>query len=281
MKRVDSRKPGELRPVEVKAGVIEQANGSAMVRMGRTIAIAAVYGPREMHPRRMVKSERAFLKTIYRMAPFSTTDRCRPGPSRRSQEISMVTREALEAAVFLDEFPKTGIYVFIDILQADAGTRTAGINAASVALADAGIPMRDLVTAVAAGKVGSEYLLDLEYKEEEETAADLPIAYMPRLKKITLLQMDGDLPVKDVKAIMQSAIKGCEIMYEKQKQALRERWDIKAAGARKAVAKPAEKKAAAPGKEPEEKAKPAEKKAEKKEAKPAPRKAAKDKEGSK
>lgn len=268
MKRKDGRKPGDLRPVEIKAGVIEQADGSAMVRMGRTIAMAAVYGPREMHPRRMQKSERAFLKTIYRMAPFSTTDRCRPGKSRRSQEISLVTREALEPAIFLEDFPKTGIYLFIEIIQADAGTRTAGINAASVALADAGIPMRDLVTAVAAGKVGNEYFLDLEYKEEEETAADLPIAYMPRSKKITLLQMDGDLPVKDVKAVMQTAIKGCEILYEKQKQALRERWETKSVEAKK-EARPAEpaKKPAAREAEPVKKESPGDK-AKKTEKKP-------------
>lgn len=242
MKRKDGRKPGDMRPIEIKAGVIEQADGSAMVRMGRTIAIAAVYGPREMHPRRMQKSERAFLKTIYRMAPFSTTERCRPGPSRRSQEISMVTREALEPAIFLDEYPKTGIYLFIDIIQADAGTRTAGINAASVALADAGIPMRDLVSSVAAGKIGKDVYLDIEYKEEEETECDLPIAYMPRTKRITLLQMDGDLPVNDVKSIMQTAIKGCEIIYEKQRQALIERWDVKAKEAKRAEKeKPAEK----------------------------------------
>jgi exosome complex component RRP41 len=248
MKRVDGRKPGDLRDVEIKAGVIEQAVGSAMVRMGRTIALAAVYGPREMHPRRMQKSERAFLKTIYRMAPFSTTDRCRPGKSRRSQEISMVTRECLEPAIFLKEYPKTGIYLYIDIIQADAGTRTAGINAASVALADAGIPMRDLVCAVAAGKVGKDYFLDLEYKEEEETDADVPIAYMPRTKQVTLLQMDGDLSIKDMKGVMQLAIKGCEMIYEKQKQALRERWSPKQAKpvkpAAKKTVKKAEKKAA-------------------------------------
>jgi exosome complex component RRP41 len=247
MIRKDGRKPGDLRPVKMKVGVIEQADGSAMVTMGRTIAIAAIYGPREMHPKRMQKSEKAFLKTIYRMVPFSTTDRCRPGPNRRSNEISMVIREALEPAIFMDEYPKTGIYLFIDIIQADAGTRTAAINAASLALADAGIPMRDLVTSAAAGKIGSDYFLDLEYKEEEETAADLPIAYMPRIKKLTLLQMDGDLPVKDVKGVMQMAIKGCEMLYDMQKQALRERWDVRASSAKtaeKKSSKPAEKKPA-------------------------------------
>ncbi len=252
MKRKDNRKPDEMRKIEIKAGVIDQAEGSAMVKMGRTIAVAAVYGPKEMHPRRMQKSEKASLKTIYRMVPFSTTDRCRPGPNRRSQEISMVIRQALEPAVFLEEFPKTGIYVYINIIQADAGTRTAAINAASVALADAGIPMRDLVTSVASGKIDKDYMLDLEYKEEEVTMADIPIAYMPRLKKVTLLQMDGDMPVKDVEASLQLAIKGCEELYDMQKKALIERWDARAAqlkeatGAHKpsAVAKaPAAKKA--------------------------------------
>ena len=248
MKRVDGRKPSDLRPMEIKAGVVEQADGSAMVKMGRTTAVAAVYGPKEMHPRRMQRSEKAFLRTIYRMVPFSTTDRCRPGPNRRSQEISMVVRECLEPAIFLEEFPKTGIFLYIDIIQADAGTRTAAINAASVALADAGIPMRDLVTSVASGKIGKDYFLDLEYKEEEETDADLPIAYMPRMKKVTLLQMDGDMSVKDVKGALQTAIKGCEEIYDMQVKALQERYALKAGAAKKVPAKvkkpAAEKKAA-------------------------------------
>ncbi len=227
MARLNNRKPSELRPTTIKAGVIEQADGSAMVTMGRTTAIAAIYGPATLHPRRLQVPGKAFLRTIYSMAPFSTTERVRPGPSRRSTEICMVTRNALEPSLFLEEFPKAGIYVYINIIQADAGTRTAGINAASVALADAGISMKDLVSSVAVGKVGGEYYMDLEGKEEEETICDLPVAYMPRTKKITLLQMDGNVPNKEMKQLLNTAIKGCEIIYEKQKQALRERWAVK------------------------------------------------------
>jgi exosome complex component RRP41 len=224
LKREDGRKADEIRPVVIKVGVIEQANGSAMVSLGKTTAIAAVYGPRSMHPKHKQVSDRAVLQTFYSMAPFSTNERVRPGPSRRSQEISKVTREALEPAVFLEEFPKTSIDVFIDIIEADAGTRTAGINAASVALADAGIPMRDLVAAVAAGKIDEHLVLDLAGKEEEETKCDLPIAYMPRAKQITLMQMDGDLSAEEAKQVINTAIKGCQMLYEKQKQALREKW---------------------------------------------------------
>jgi exosome complex component RRP41 len=224
LKREDGRKADEIRPVVMKVGIIEQANGSALVSFGKTTAIAAVYGPRSMHPKWKQASDRAVLQTFYAMAPFSTNERVRPGTSRRSQEISKVTREALEPAVFLEEFPKTSIDVFIDIIEADAGTRTAGINAASLALADAGIPMRDLVASAAAGRIEEHNVLDLRGNEEEETKCDLPIAYMPRSRQITLMQMDGDLTPDEARQVMQTAIKGCEALYEMQKKALREKW---------------------------------------------------------
>ena len=224
MERKDGRKFDETRPIEMKVGVLKQADGSAMVRIGKTIAIAAAYGPRELNPRHMQESDRAILQCNYSMAPFSTKERVRPGPSRRSVEISKVTREALEPALFLKDFPRTTIDVYIVILQANAGTRTAGINAASLALADAGIQMRDLVTSIAAGKIDKHYALDLNGEEEEITECDLPIAYMPREKKFTLLQMDGNISKDDMKQVIKLAVKGCEKLYEIQKKALLEKW---------------------------------------------------------
>lgn len=222
--RLDGRKANELRPVTIKAGVIPNANGSAMVTMGKTVAVAAVYGPRYLYPKFKQLYERAILKTTYMMVPFSTNERVRPGPSRRSQEICKVTREALENVIFLEEYPKAVIDVYINIIQANAGTRTAGINAASVALADAGIAMKDLVASAAAGKINGEYVLDLAGKEEEETDCDVPVAYIPSQDKISLLQMDGKLPPEDVEKVIKTAIEGCKVIYEKQKEALRERW---------------------------------------------------------
>ena len=226
MKRLNNRQADELRPIVAKAGVIPNANGSGYFSLGNTIAVAGVYGPRILHPRRFQSSERAVLRTIYSMTPFSTKERIRPGPSRRSKEICKVTREALEPALFLEDFPKAGIDVFITIIQAEAGTRTAGINAASIALADAGIPMRDLVTAVAAGKIEDTYVIDLEGKEEDMTKCDLPVAYLPRKKEFTLLQMDGDLTAQEAQEVIALALKGCETVYQKQKQALMEKWTV-------------------------------------------------------
>ena len=140
-KRLDGRKPDELRKIEMKVGVIPNAEGSAQVRFGNTVAIAGVYGPKIAHPRHLQKSDRAILKCRYNMAPFSVEDRIRPGPSRRSTEISKVIRESLLPAIFLEKYPKTKIDVYIEIINANAGTRCAAATAASVALADAGIEM--------------------------------------------------------------------------------------------------------------------------------------------
>jgi exosome complex component RRP41 len=93
--------------------------------------------------------------------------------------------------LFLDEFPKTAIDVHIEVLQADASTRCVGINAAVLALADAGVPMRDLVSSCSAGKVGEHVVLDVAGKEDTEGELDLPVAYYPKKKHVTLLQMDG------------------------------------------------------------------------------------------
>ncbi len=225
-KRIDGRKPDELRKIEAKVGVLEKADGSAFFRLGNTMAIAGVYGPRKVFPRHDEEAERAVLRTKYNMAPFSTETRSRPGINRRSTEISLVIREALTPVIFLNEFPKTAIDLHIEVLQADASTRCVAINAASLALADAGVPMRDLIVSCSAGKIGGKLVLDIAGKEDTEGELDLPIAYYPKKKEITLLQMDGLTNKKEVKELISLAIKGCEQIYKKQQEALRDKYKL-------------------------------------------------------
>ena len=225
-KRIDGRKLDDLRPIEAKVGVLKKADGSAFFKLGDTMAIAGVYGPKKVHPRHAEEAEKAILRTKYNMAPFSTETRSRPGHNRRSTEISFVTRQAIEPVLFLEEFPKTAIDVHIEVLQANASTRCVGINAASLALADAGVPMRDLIASCSAGIVEGKKVLDISGKEDTEGELDLPIAYYPRKKTITLLQMDGLAKRSDVKQLIELAIKGCEKIYEKQKQALRKKYSL-------------------------------------------------------
>jgi len=222
--RLDGRKPDELRSIKLEVGVIPNADGSAYIEHGKNKILAGVYGPREVHPKHLALQDRTVLKCRYHMAPFSVQERKSPAPSRREIELSKVIRESLQPSIFMEYYPRTMIDVFIEILQADGGTRCASITAASLALADAGIPMRDLVVACAAGKADDTIVLDLMDEEDKQGKADVPVALMPNLNAITLLQMDGKLTHEEFENAVNLAIDGCKRIYSMQKEALKAKY---------------------------------------------------------
>ncbi len=220
-KRLDGRDLEEFREMEAKIKVIKSADGSAMFRFGNTIAIAAVYGPRPMFPKHLQNPERAVINLRYNMVPFSTEDRVRPGVSRRSIEISKILKEAIAETVFTEEFPRTVIDIYIEMIQADGTTRCAALNAASLALADAGVPMKDLIAACSAGKVDGHIVLDVNGKEDNYGEVDMPVAMIPRENKVVLLQMDGLLTKEEFEKCLQLAKKGCMQVYKLQKECIK------------------------------------------------------------
>jgi exosome complex component RRP41 len=222
--RLDGRKPDEMRQVKLEVGVVPNADGSAYIEQGKNRIVAGVYGPREVHPKHMALQDRTVLKCRYHMAPFSVQERKSPAPSRREVELSKVIRNSLEPAIFMEYYPRTMIDVFIEVLQADGGTRCASITAAALALADAGIPMRDLVVACAAGKADDTIVLDLMDEEDKLGKADVPVAIMPNLNAITLLQMDGKLTHEEFESAVNLAIEGCKKVYDVQKEALKAKY---------------------------------------------------------
>ncbi len=228
--RLDGRRPDEMRPLKIEAGVLKRADGSAYVEWGLNKVMAAVYGPRECHPRHLQNPERALVQCNYNMASFSVDDRKKPGPDRRSHEISKIISEALTHVVFTEYFPRTSIDVYIEVLQANAGTRCAGLTAASVALADAGVPMRDLVASCAAGKVADTVVLDLTKEEDNFGSADMPMGYVPNTGEIVLLQMDGDLTQDEFEKALSMNIEACKKVHEIQRDALRRRYSQKGEG---------------------------------------------------
>ncbi|MDP7520858.1 MAG: exosome complex exonuclease Rrp41 [Candidatus Pacearchaeota archaeon] len=224
-KRPDGRKVDELRPMIAKVGVVPNADGSAMFSFGDTIAIAAVYGPKKMHPQHKQNPEKGTLRCNYNMISFSVNDRIRPGQSRRSMEISEITKWALEPVLMIDNYPNMVVDVHINILQANASTRCAGINAAAIALAHAGISMKNMVSSVSIGKLDKQLVVDVDKKEEDweegEGATDIPIT-MTGDDKITHLQLDGKIVTKQLKEAIELARKSCKEIYEVQKKALKE-----------------------------------------------------------
>lgn len=230
-KRYDGRAFDEIRPIDAKVGIIPRADGSAMFRTGTTIAYAAVYGPRDLYPKFLQNPESGILRCHYNMMPFSGAgDRVRPGGSRRSKEISMVSEKALLPVMDLSEYPNAVIDVFIELPQTSAGSRCAGICAAAMALADAGIPMKDMVSAISVGKVDDKIVVDLDYKEEAyETGpvADIPVAMMSRSQKISLLQMDGEISKEELIQALNAAKKALAQIHKVQVRALKEKFIVK------------------------------------------------------
>ena len=225
--RFDKRKLDELRPMEAETGIIPNANGSARFKIGNTEAYAAVYGPQEVKPKHLEKVDRAIIMCRYDMMPFSVPDRAKPGFDRRDMEISEVITNSLNRAVILEEMPRSMIDVRVYVSQADAGTRCASLTAAAMACADAGLPMRDLVAAVAAGKIGDSICLDLTKEEEdfhEGGATDVPIGFLPSKNEIVLLQLDGKVSREDLKKIIEIGKIGAAKIYELQKAALKRRF---------------------------------------------------------
>ena len=225
--RLDGRKIDELRPMEAKAKVIPNADGSAYFKIGRTTAFVAVYGPRELFPRFKQNPKTGILRCHYSMMPFSGSgERIRPGMNRRAQEISMVIEKAFASVIDLSAFPNAVVDIYVDLPQTDAGTRCAAISAISIALADAGIPMKDMISSVAMGEVDGTVVVDLNYGEESYPAivSDIPIAMTHNTKEVTLLQMDGEISQEQMIKALEMAKSATEKIYELQMKALKERF---------------------------------------------------------
>lgn len=219
--RPDGRGLKELRELKVEVGTLDRANGSARVELGKNIAVASVFGPREMHPKHAARSDRAVMRINYRMATFSVNDYKRPFPSRREREISKVLSEAYDSIVLTENWPRSVIDVHVELFQSDGGTRTAAAIAITAALADAGLPMRDLTGAIATGLYKDNVCLDLTGHEDMTGEGDMPLLYSPALDEVSLFQLDGKFTFDQFKEAFYTSIEGIKEIVNIIKEALK------------------------------------------------------------
>ena len=222
--RLDGRDLNELRPIKMEVGVIKNADGSAYLEWGNNKIYAAVYGPREVHPHHLAKPDRGILRVFYRMATFSVFDRKRPAPGRREKEISMVIADCLEPVLFLELYPGTSFEVYIEVMDADGGTRCASTTVAALALADAGIPMKSLVTGIAVGKIDGKKVVDLSGIEDKAGEADLPVAITWYNEELSLLQFDGDMDIDELNDFLDLAKNALKDIYQMQLDSLKKKY---------------------------------------------------------
>jgi exosome complex component RRP41 len=225
-RRVDGRGVEDVRPPKIVARVLNDAEGSAYIEWGKNRILAGVYGPRECIPRHDQSLYRAVVKCRYNMAPFSgAEEHGRSGPNRRSKEISKVIKEAFENVIISENFPKTEISIFVEVLQSDGGTRCAAVTAAAVALADAGLPMKDLISAVAVCKIDGTMAVDPGKEEDNFGESDMPIAFSPRTGEVLLFQMDGNLSREELSRGLELARNAAAKIREVQVEAIKKVYD--------------------------------------------------------
>ncbi|MBY8981375.1 MAG: exosome complex exonuclease Rrp41 [Candidatus Lokiarchaeota archaeon] len=222
--RLDGRGMTDLRPIKMEVDVIKNADGSAYIEWGNNKIFASVYGPREVHPHHLAKPDRGILRVFYRMATYSVFERKRPAPGRREKEISMVISECLEPVLFLELYPGTSFEIFIEVIDADGGTRCASTIVAALALADAGIPMRSLVTSCAVGKIDGQLITDLSGIEDKAGESDMPVAITWFNEEISLLQFDGKMNRTEMNESLDMAKNALEKIYQMQLDALKQKY---------------------------------------------------------
>lgn len=188
MVRVDGREAKDLRPLELKPGVMKYAEGSCLITLGDTKVLCSA-SVEERVPPWMAGRGEGWVTAEYGMLPRSTHERMQREASRgrrdpRGMEIQRIIGRSLRAVTDLHGLGERTVTLDCDVLEADGGTRTAAVTGAFVALAQAAkwleeqrkvkrSPLRDLVAGVSVGIVSGEKLLDLCYAEDSRASVDM------------------------------------------------------------------------------------------------------------
>ena len=185
--RPDGRGPRMMRPLKIERGALPAAEGSALVTMGRTRVLCSATVEDRL-PGWLRGKGGGWVTAEYGMLPRATTDRT-PRTAQaggRTHEIQRLIGRSLRAVTDLKAFGERTIILDCDVLEADAGTRTAAINGAFVALHDAFLklsnagqlrrsPFKDTVSAISVGLVAGVPCLDLCYAEDSKAEVDMNV----------------------------------------------------------------------------------------------------------
>jgi len=220
--RLDGRRPRELRKVRARMGIFADAEGSAYIEQGNTKVLVVINGPRDGESQ--AEHDRAIIECEFTLATFSTAQRrARYRGDRRSVELGLRVAQTLEAAVLTHLYPRSRIDIFVQVLQSDGGHLAAAINGATLALIDAGVPMKDFVCACSAGVIDGVALMDLNQQECNAQGPELTIAILPKSSTIILAQMESRVHLDSYSEVQDMAIDGCQALNNALKRVVIER----------------------------------------------------------
>jgi len=235
LQRSEGRRADQLREVAITRGYTDAADGSVLMRMGRTMVLCTA-SVQEAVPSWREPSGLGWVTAEYEMLPASTGQRrprSRPLPDGRATEIQRLIGRVLRSAVDMAKLGPRTIWLDCDVLQADGGTRAAAITGAYVALADAvrqlrrqkriaASPVIAPVAAVSVGRVKGRLLLDLDYREDSAAEVDFNVA-MTGSGRLVEVQGGGEgstFARTELDRMLRLAARGIRQLIARQEQAL-------------------------------------------------------------
>jgi exosome complex component RRP41 len=218
--RADGRRYNEIRDMEIKMDVVKDSNGSAFVSMGETQALAWISGPKEGRSKNY--ENKGVLKCIFTIASFANLTRKGKDFKRdlKMREFSKTLKDIFEQVILLDFYQKSEIVINVLVIQSDGSFKSAAINAATLALINAGILIKDTVVGMSLGlypdKIcGSNTLYDLQLQEEKENIPMLNVAYLPHTKKFIFLELlNAKTPYDKSEVLVQEAETASQQLFE-------------------------------------------------------------------
>ncbi|GAA5913834.1 hypothetical protein JCM8208_004765 [Rhodotorula glutinis] len=233
--RADGRQPGQVRPVFLQPGLVTEAAGSAYIEAGRTKVLCAVYGPKPTPPSAPFNAK-ARLNVEVKFAPFASgVRRFVPGKDTEATALASTLQQALVPAILLEHMPKSQIDLFVTVLESDGwdGDLSIGVTAASTALAEAGIPMRGLVTGCSAALLPSSSssssatasstplaLLDPTSLEARAAQSFLTLSCLPALGTSTSVRVNGVVDPQSLSETLTKMYDVCGLLHGVAKEAL-------------------------------------------------------------
>ena len=217
--RIDGRRPNELRNFSSSLSVLPQADGSAEFSLGNTKIIASIFGPKDSYSSPSSSSstilahERGSIVTRVHSAAFSSTSGDKKRGDKRIQEWSDSITTVFSSAIQLELFPRSQIEIFVEVLSADGGVLPACINAVTLALVDAAIPMKDYVVSLSCAYLQEQVLLDAN-RTEERAGGYLTLAMLPRSEMLVGTFSEPKFPQERFGAMADMIESGCKQVFQ-------------------------------------------------------------------
>jgi ribonuclease PH len=238
VKRVDGRAFDELRPVQIVPDYQSFAEGSALIKLGRTHVLCSV-SVEERVPPFLKGSGTGWITAEYAMLPRATVTRSQRDSTRgyvggRNQEIQRIIGRSLRAIADMSALGERTLIVDCDVIQADGSTRTAAITGAYVALYRAAetlqnmgvlarMPLKCAVAAASVGVVGGNMVLDLCYDEDARAAVDFNVVMTSQGEFVELQGTAEGRPFsrQAVDDLLSLADKGIKQLFQAQQAVLK------------------------------------------------------------